>query len=113
MTFLFIDDKHFHQQSGIKMGYETHGGDDVAIFARGPMSHLFQGVHEQHYIAHVMAFASCVGEYANEADCAAAVVNQPKQNPVNTNSSNSGEQNSQYRFLLLLLVFITVFPKVY
>ncbi|XP_063410420.1 alkaline phosphatase-like [Mytilus trossulus] len=113
LTGAHTDDKHFHQQSGIKMGYETHGGDDVAIFARGPMSHLFQGVHEQHYIAHVMAFASCVGEYANENDCAAAIVNQPKQNPVNTNSSNSGEQNSQYRFLLLLLVFITVFPKVY
>ena len=25
------------------------------------MSHLFNGVHEQNYIAHAMAYASCVG----------------------------------------------------
>lgn len=41
---------------------ETHGGDDVAIFAIGPQAHLFQGVYEQHYIAHVMAYAACVGD---------------------------------------------------
>jgi alkaline phosphatase len=41
----------FHQAAAIAMDMETHGGDDVAIYARGPMSHLFQGVHEQHYIA--------------------------------------------------------------
>ena len=47
------------------MKIETHGGDDVGIFARGPMSHLFRGVVEQHYVAHVMAYASCVGEYSS------------------------------------------------
>lgn len=39
----------------------THSGEDVAVLARGPMSHLFQGVHEQNYIAHAMAYAACVG----------------------------------------------------
>lgn len=33
----------------------------MAVLARGPMAHLFQGVHEQNYIAHAMAYASCVG----------------------------------------------------
>ena len=46
---------------------ETHGGEDVPIYARGPMSHLFHGTHEQNYIAHVMMYASCVGE--NKAHC--------------------------------------------
>ncbi|KAI4455920.1 alkaline phosphatase [Holotrichia oblita] len=41
---------------------ETHGGDDVAIFARGPWSHLLTGVIEQHVIPHIMAYASCVGD---------------------------------------------------
>ena len=49
------------------MNQETHGGEDVAIYARGPMSHLFHTTHEQHYVAHVMAYASCVG--ANKKHC--------------------------------------------
>ena len=52
---------------------ETHAAEDVAIYAQGPMAHLFHATHEQSYIAYVMAYASCVGMYANEADCAAAL----------------------------------------
>lgn len=40
---------------------ETHGGDDVAIFARGPWSHLFSGVVEENFIAHAINFAACNG----------------------------------------------------
>ena len=40
---------------------ETHAGEEVAIYARGPMAHLFHGAHEQSYIAHVMAYAMCIG----------------------------------------------------
>lgn len=40
---------------------ETHGGDDVLIYAKGPWSHLFEGVMEQNTIPHIMAYASCVG----------------------------------------------------
>lgn len=35
-------------------GSETHSGEDVAIFAKGPKAHLFQGAVEQSYIFHVM-----------------------------------------------------------
>ena len=59
---LFISAARFHQQSRlVPLHYETHAGEDVAIYAKGPMSHLFHGVHEQNYIAHVMAYASCIG----------------------------------------------------
>jgi alkaline phosphatase len=57
----------FRQPSLVPMAIETHGGEDVAIYARGPMSHLFHGVQEQSYIPHVMAYASCVGQ--NKAHC--------------------------------------------
>ncbi|KAL7029982.1 hypothetical protein ACKWTF_006462 [Chironomus riparius] len=40
---------------------ETHGGDDVGIFATGPNAHLFTGVMEQYMIPHKMAYISCVG----------------------------------------------------
>ena len=32
------------------------------------MSHLLSGVHEQSYIADVMAFSACVGEYKLECN---------------------------------------------
>jgi alkaline phosphatase len=46
------------QQATVPLGSETHAGDDVAVFAQGPYAHLFNGVVEQNYIYHVMAFAS-------------------------------------------------------
>ena len=49
----------------VPMYSETHGGEDVGIYATGPMSHLFRGVIEQNVIAHIMAHASCVGEYSD------------------------------------------------
>ncbi len=33
------------------------------------MAHLFQGTQEQSYVAHVMAFAACIGQYQNEVHC--------------------------------------------
>lgn len=39
---------------------ETHAGEDVGIYANGPMSHLIHGVHEQSYIAHVARYAACL-----------------------------------------------------
>lgn len=41
---------------------ETHGGEDVGIWAAGPWAHLFQGTVEQNVIPHVMAYASCIGD---------------------------------------------------
>lgn len=41
---------------------ETHGGDDVSIYAIGPWAHLFTGVYEQNVIPHLIGFASCIGD---------------------------------------------------
>ena len=45
----------FQQQALIPLGSETHGGEDVAIFAGGPGANLFSGVVEQDEIFHVMS----------------------------------------------------------
>lgn len=47
----------YRQQALIPMGYETHGGQDVPIYASGPRAYLFGGTVEQSYIFHVIADA--------------------------------------------------------
>ena len=47
----------YMQESTAPLMQETHGGEDVAIYARGPQAHLIRGVLEQHVIFHVMAHA--------------------------------------------------------
>lgn len=59
----------YTQASAVPLGSETHGGDDVGIWAAGPMSHLFHGVHQQSYIAHVMSYAACIGPHSNKDRC--------------------------------------------
>jgi alkaline phosphatase len=47
----------YRQQALIPLRIATHSGADVAIYARGPWAHLFDGTVEQHYVFHVMNFA--------------------------------------------------------
>ncbi|XP_005176706.3 membrane-bound alkaline phosphatase [Musca domestica] len=47
---------------------ETHGGEDVGVFAVGPWSHLFTGVYEQNTIPHMMAYAACIGDGLKACD---------------------------------------------
>ncbi|XP_054712961.1 alkaline phosphatase, tissue-nonspecific isozyme-like [Uloborus diversus] len=59
--------RSFFQDVAIPLPDETHGGEDVPIYATGPMAHLFRGVVEQNYVAHVMAYAACIGR--NKEHC--------------------------------------------
>jgi alkaline phosphatase len=45
------------QESGIPLVSETHGGEDVAIYAGGPGAALLHGVQEQSYVYHAIARA--------------------------------------------------------
>ncbi|MEM9810722.1 MAG: alkaline phosphatase [Pseudomonadota bacterium] len=44
----------YRQQSAVPLFSETHGGQDVAIYARGPGAHYLSGVNEQTIIYYVM-----------------------------------------------------------
>ncbi|XP_019625110.1 PREDICTED: uncharacterized protein LOC109470587 [Branchiostoma belcheri] len=84
-------DKEYRQQSAVPMRTETHGGDDVIIMADGPMAHLFHGVQEQHYIAHVIMYAACVGEYTHGCDMRTPPVNpRPSKSAGNTRVARGG-----------------------
>jgi alkaline phosphatase len=48
----------FHQEALVPMEAETHGGEDVAIYAGGPGAWMFHGVQEQNVIYHVMKAAA-------------------------------------------------------
>ncbi|XP_060066465.1 alkaline phosphatase-like [Ylistrum balloti] len=77
--------------SAVPLGEDTHGADDVAVYAQGPMAHLIHGVHEQNYVAHVMAYASCMG--INKGHC------------VHYNIINAGPTHTpQWAMLIILLV---------
>lgn len=47
----------FVQESAIKFASETHGGEDVAVFATGVNAHLIRGSMEQNWLFYVMADA--------------------------------------------------------
>jgi len=44
----------FKQEAAVPLSDETHGGEDVAIFATGAGSYLVQGVMEENWIFYVM-----------------------------------------------------------
>lgn len=52
------DNIDYQYPSLVKMDSETHGGDDVMVFARGPWAHLFTGNMEQNEIPLAMAMAA-------------------------------------------------------
>lgn len=54
MTDVDTANADFHQETAVPLTAETHAGEDVAIYAMGPGSHLFQGTLEQNVIFHVM-----------------------------------------------------------
>ena len=60
-------DPDFIQQSLVPLASETHGGEDVGIYAIGPWSHLFQGTVEENYTFHVMDYASKISERVKAA----------------------------------------------
>lgn len=57
LTGVDTTEQGFHQEALVPLRMESHSGEDVAIYAGGPMAQLFHGVQEQNYIFHVMAYA--------------------------------------------------------
>ncbi|KAH0820285.1 hypothetical protein GEV33_002506 [Tenebrio molitor] len=60
-----LNNPKYRQLATFELDDETHGGEDVGIFATGPGSHLIRGVIEQNYVAHLVSYAACIGPRAN------------------------------------------------
>lgn len=48
----------YHQEALVPLGSETHGGEDVAVYAKGPGARAAGGVNEQNLLFHVMLSAT-------------------------------------------------------
>jgi alkaline phosphatase len=54
LTSVDTTDLAFLQEAAVPLGAETHAGEDVGIYARGPKAYLVRGTMEQNWIFHVM-----------------------------------------------------------
>jgi alkaline phosphatase len=54
LTEVDTTDPDYRQEATVPLRSETHSGEDVPVYARGPGSRLFHGVQEQNYIFHAM-----------------------------------------------------------
>lgn len=59
-----FSDIHLRYPATVPRTSETHGGEDVGVYASGPMAHLFTGSYEQSTIPVLMAYAAEIGPYA-------------------------------------------------
>jgi len=54
LTNVDTSDPDYLQEAAVPLMHETHGGEDVAVYALGPAAPLVRGVREQNYVYHVM-----------------------------------------------------------
>lgn len=55
----------YHQEALIPLSSETHSGEDVGIYAKGPGAFMVNGTNEQSVIFHIMDYA---GDLVNQAE---------------------------------------------
>ncbi|KAI4456858.1 alkaline phosphatase [Holotrichia oblita] len=58
------EDFEYSQQAVVLTDEVTHSGADVLIYAKGPQAHMFHTVHDQTYVAYVIAYAAKIGPYS-------------------------------------------------
>ncbi|ETN66325.1 alkaline phosphatase [Anopheles darlingi] len=61
----------------VPMDAETHGGDDVPVWASGPSSHLFRGVYEQNTLPYLISYIAQIGDYYDDSSAASTLTTLP------------------------------------
>ena len=56
---------NYTQPTFLAMEYAAHGGEDVAIWATGPYSHLFTGTIDNTFVARAIVFIQCLDDDRN------------------------------------------------
>ncbi len=109
------DQRHFHnlthneyrQQALIPLQDATHGGEDVGIYAIGPLSHLFHKTVDNTFIAHAMKHALCLPPYHTD---------RPRCRPfpsMHRRPIKFSQSGAPWTTFSLLLIFVTVVKEVF
>nr|XP_046915079.1 alkaline phosphatase, tissue-nonspecific isozyme-like [Dermatophagoides farinae] len=61
LTEINTIDRDYIQQTAIPKRWETHGGEDVPLYASGPSSEIFAGIMDQTFIPYGISYATCMG----------------------------------------------------
>lgn len=61
-----IFDWKYRQQTLVPLTFSTHGGDDVGVYANGPLSPIFHVTVDNTMIAQAMKFALGVSPFDNK-----------------------------------------------
>ncbi|XP_069701873.1 alkaline phosphatase-like [Periplaneta americana] len=92
--------------AGRDLNKETHAGEDVPVYSRGPHANLLSGVFEQNYIAHVIAYAACIGPHATYCTLSNT---DPKSGATTKKSSATSSTDIHFNSFVVLLVLQAVF----
>lgn len=60
-----LDFGNYHTKylATVPLSTETHGGEDVPVYASGPMAHIFRGTLEQNVLPELISYAAKIGQY--------------------------------------------------
>ncbi|CAF1614205.1 unnamed protein product [Rotaria magnacalcarata] len=92
--------------AAMPLSSETHGGEDVPVYARGPWSHLFIGTMEQHTIAHKMAYAACWGAYKDRNGCQSFIKSTTTK--MAFPKPNGSPSISTFNFIRIIILFLLI-----
>ena len=94
----------------VPIGSETHGGEDVGVFARGPWSHLFGGVVEQNYLAVAMMHAACIGpDTPTGQHCQASTTPSSSSSTRGPDTGSAAAQSTKSSLVTLLALVAALF----
>jgi len=63
---------YYAHETPVPLASETHACEEVAVYAKGPQSHLVTSLVEQSTVAHLMMYAACLGPQSNGPHCQTA-----------------------------------------
>lgn len=111
-----IDGIFYQNLAAVYLSGAAHSGEDVPLYAVGPMSYLFHGVQEQSYIAHVVSYSLCLGEY--KVNCESSKPSRSSQllkksSVLKQFAGNSASKvSTKFNFQVLVLLAVLNYCKI-